>query len=213
MALVTFAVGDTDYINSLNALGVQAEGNETTLAAIEAGSAFSATSTTSLAIGLGNKTFTLAETGRAWAQGSVVRATSTANNANFMQGVVNSYSGTTIIINMNLVGGSGTAASWSLTNAVVAPSDAPTLVSTSQTLVSGGDYAVNTAGITLTLPASPSAGDYVAIKDATGNAEAATFIVARNGSNIASSATDLIFDKNFAEIVMIYVNGTIGWSV
>lgn len=213
MALVTFAVGDTDYVNSLNALGLQAEGNETTLAAIEAGSAFSATSTTSLAIGLGNKTFTLAETGRAWAQGSLVRATSTANSANFMQGIVSSYSGTTIIINMNLIGGSGTAASWSLTNAVVAPSEAPTIVSTSQTLVSGGNYAVTTAGVTLTLPASPSAGDRVIIKDVSGNAEAASFTVARNGSKIASSATDLVFNKNFARIAMIYVNGTIGWSV
>ncbi len=79
---------------------------------------------------------------------------------------------------------------------------------------SNRDYVVATAGgITITLPASPSAGDAVVIKDGTGAAETTNFTVARNGSNIASSATDLTFDKNFAEIVMTYINGTIGWSV
>ena len=61
--------------------------------------------------------------------------------------------------------------------------------------------------------ASPSAGDTVTIKDGTGAAATTTFTVARNGSKIASSATDLVFDKNFAEITMSYVNATIGWSV
>ena len=79
---------------------------------------------------------------------------------------------------------------------------------------SNRDYVVVTAGsITITLPSSPSAGDAVVIKDGTGAAETTNFTVARNGSNIASSASDLTFDKNFAEIVMTYINGTIGWSV
>jgi len=79
---------------------------------------------------------------------------------------------------------------------------------------SNRDYVVATAGgITITLPASPSAGDTVTIKDGTGDAATTTFTVARNGENIASSATDLTFDKNFAEIVMTYVDATIGWTV
>tara|TARA_R110002074_G_scaffold153143_1_gene307924 strand:+ start:704 stop:1690 length:987 start_codon:yes stop_codon:yes gene_type:complete len=77
-----------------------------------------------------------------------------------------------------------------------------------------GEFVTVTAGsITITLPASPSAGSTVTIKDGTGAAATTTFTVARNGSNIASSATDLIFDKNFAEITMSYINSTIGWSV
>jgi hypothetical protein len=77
-----------------------------------------------------------------------------------------------------------------------------------------GDFVVATAGsITITLPASPSAGNSVTIKDGTGAAATTTFTVARNGENIASSATDLTFDKNFAEITMTYINSTIGWSV
>ena len=79
---------------------------------------------------------------------------------------------------------------------------------------SNRDYIVVTAGsITITLPSSPSAGDVVVIKDGTGAAETTSFTVGRNSSNIASSASDLTFDKNFAEIVMTYINGTIGWSV
>ena len=77
-----------------------------------------------------------------------------------------------------------------------------------------GEFVTATAGsITITLPASPSAGDTVTIKDGTGAAATTTFTVGRNGSNIASSATDLVFDKNFAEITMTYIDGTIGWSV
>ena len=79
---------------------------------------------------------------------------------------------------------------------------------------SNRDYVVATAGgITITLPASPSAGDTVVVKDGTGAAATTSFTVARNGVNIASSATDLTFDKNFAEIVMTYVDATIGWTV
>ena len=79
---------------------------------------------------------------------------------------------------------------------------------------SNRDYVVATAGgITITLPASPSAGDTVVVKDGTGAAATTSFTVGRNGENIASSATDLTFDKNFAEIVMTYVDATIGWTV
>ena len=89
----------------------------------------------------------------------------------------------------------------------------PILKGTSYT-AAVGEFVTATAGsITITLPASPSAGNTVTIKDGTGAAATTTFTVARNGSNIASSATDLIFDKNFAEITMSYINSTIGWSV
>jgi hypothetical protein len=77
-----------------------------------------------------------------------------------------------------------------------------------------GEFVTATAGgITITLPASPSAGDTVTIKDGTGAAATTTFTVARNGENIASDASDLVFDKNFAEITMSYIDATIGWSV
>jgi len=90
----------------------------------------------------------------------------------------------------------------------------PTLTGVSMPTITSGQFIVATAGsITLTLPSSPSAGDFVIVKDGTGAAATTSFTVARNGSNIASSATDLTFDKNFAEITMTYINGSIGWSV
>jgi hypothetical protein len=90
----------------------------------------------------------------------------------------------------------------------------PTLTGVSMPTITSGQFIVATAGsITLTLPAGPSAGDFVIVKDGTGAAATTSFSVARNGSNIASSATDLTFDKNFAEITMTYINGSIGWSV
>ena len=90
----------------------------------------------------------------------------------------------------------------------------PTLTGVSMPTITSGQFIVATAGsITLTLPAGPSAGDFVIVKDGTGAAATTSFAGARNGSNIASSATDLTFDKNFAEITMTYINGSIGWSV
>jgi hypothetical protein len=89
----------------------------------------------------------------------------------------------------------------------------PILKGTSYTAVVGEFIVASAGGITITLPATPSAGDTVTVKDGTGAAATTTFTVARNGSNIASSATDLVFDKNFAEITMSYIDGTIGWSV
>lgn len=89
----------------------------------------------------------------------------------------------------------------------------PILKGTSYTANVGEFIVASAGGITITLPATPSAGDTVTVKDGTGAAATSTFTVARNGSNIAASATDLIFDKNYAEITMTYIDGTIGWSV
>ena len=89
----------------------------------------------------------------------------------------------------------------------------PILKGTSYTANVGEFIVASAGGITITLPATPSAGDTVTVKDGTGDAAATTFTVGRNGSNIAASATDLIFDKNYAEITMTYIDGTIGWSV
>ena len=89
----------------------------------------------------------------------------------------------------------------------------PVLKSANYTALPGEFIIASAGGITITLPATPTPGDSVTIKDGTGAAAGTPFTVGRNGSNIASSATDLTFDKNFAEITMTYIDGTIGWSV
>ena len=88
----------------------------------------------------------------------------------------------------------------------------PLLKGTGYSAVNRDFIVVTTGGITITLPAGPSAGDAITIK-AGYTASSSSFTVARNGSNIASSGTDLTFDKDFAQITMTYIDGTIGWSV
>lgn len=88
----------------------------------------------------------------------------------------------------------------------------PLLKGTGYSAVNRDFIVVTTGGITITLPAGPSAGDAITIK-AGYTASSSNFTVARNGSNIASSGTDLTFDKDFAQITMTYIDGTIGWSV
>lgn len=79
------------------------------------GAGYGGTSTTSLAIGTGSKAFTTAA-GKAWVAGSRVRAASNADpDGDWMEGVVSSYSGTTLTVLMDLVAGSGTHTDWNLT--------------------------------------------------------------------------------------------------
>jgi len=83
------------------------------------------------------------------------------------------------------------------------------------TAVSGNGYFVNTtsAAITLTLPATPSAGDIVALKDYAGTSATNAITIARNGSNIRGDTNDFTLEKNNAGATFIYVDGTEGWQV
>jgi hypothetical protein len=75
------------------------------------------TSTTSRAIGLGSKVFTITA-GSKFATGQRVRATNTVNSARFMEGIV-TVSGTTLTMACDTIGSSGTYASWSFSIAGV----------------------------------------------------------------------------------------------
>lgn len=70
--------------------------------------------TNSVAItGSGTVTLTLNETGRAFVAGvTTVKAVDGSNTANFVQGTVQAYSGTTLVIAVSSSGGSGTPANW-----------------------------------------------------------------------------------------------------
>ncbi|MGY3117914.1 hypothetical protein ACVWXQ_001851 [Bradyrhizobium sp. S3.14.4] len=74
------------------------------------GAGYGGTSTTSLAIATGSKVFTT-QAGLAYQTGARVRASSAANPSNWMEGVA-TYSGTTLTINVDKIGGSGTLADW-----------------------------------------------------------------------------------------------------
>lgn len=76
------------------------------------GAGYGGTSATSLLIANStNKVFTT-QAGLAYQVGNYVRASSQANGANFMEGLVSAYSGTSLTIAVSKIGGSGTYADW-----------------------------------------------------------------------------------------------------
>jgi hypothetical protein len=82
------------------------------------------------------------------------------------------------------------------------------------TAVSGNGYFVNTTSgaITVTMPASPSAGDIVGIKDYAGTFATNNVTVARNGSNFDGIATDATLSIGQLSVFFVYVDGTQGWK-
>ena len=81
------------------------------------------------------------------------------------------------------------------------------------TAVAGEGYFCNTtsAAFTVTLPASPSAGDLVGIKDYANTADTNNITIGRNGSNIEGVANDFIINIEGGSITLIYVDATKGW--
>jgi len=71
------------------------------------------TSATSLSISAGSKVFTLSTLSSAFATGARVRASSTANPNNYMEGIV-TISGTTMTMTCDSFGGSSFFASWNI---------------------------------------------------------------------------------------------------
>ena len=85
------------------------------------------------------------------------------------------------------------------------------VISTNTTAVSSNTYAL-TASLTLTLPLTPAAGDWIEVINASG---VTTCVVGRNGSNIMSLAQDLTIDASdaTAAFVLTYTNSTVGWAI
>lgn len=81
------------------------------------------------------------------------------------------------------------------------------------TAVSGNGYFVNTTsgGISVTLPASPSAGDIVAISDYAGTADTNRITILRNSSKIEGAANDTSIAKERQTTTFVYIDSTQGW--
>ena len=77
----------------------------------------------------------------------------------------------------------------------------------------GKGYFVNTTSgaVTVTLPASPSGGDIVSIKDYAGTFDNNSVTVGRNGSKIAGLCVDATLNTEGDSITLVYVDGTQGW--
>jgi hypothetical protein len=89
-----------------------------------------------------------------------------------------------------------------------------TIVTASRLAVTKDRYfVVPVSGLIITLPASPNTGDEVSIVDAAGTAATTNFTIARNGSLIQGSASDLVFNVNSKSIRLVYSNSTYGWRL
>jgi hypothetical protein len=114
------------------------------------GAGYTATSTTSLTMALGLATFTT-QAGLAYTPGARVRASSVADSTVYLEGVVTSYSGTTLVIAADVATSSTVVASWNINIAGTPASSAAVTPAVRQT-VSGGP--VTAAGLPNFLPAT-----------------------------------------------------------
>ena len=76
------------------------------------------------------------------------------------------------------------------------------------TAVAGNGYFVDTTSgaITVTLPASASLGDQIAIKDYAGTFASNNLTIGRNGHNIQGVANDSLISTNRASLLLVYVD-------
>ena len=84
------------------------------------------------------------------------------------------------------------------------------------TAASGEGYFCDTnssGAFTVTLPASPSAGDIVAVADYANTFDTANLTLGRNSSNIEGAASDLALNVEGCSITVVYADATKGWIV
>lgn len=77
------------------------------------------------------------------------------------------------------------------------------------TAVKSNVYGVDTNGLSITLPATPNAGDWVTFVATQAAVVSATFL--RNGSNIGGAAADYAFSAGNWEVTFTWLNSTQGW--
>lgn len=97
-----------------------------------------------------------------------------------------------------------------LGTALTSAYDTVTASATGATVTNRTVYCVTADSQTITLPASPTAGNEVVIIN--GGAFTAT-VVGRNGSNIMGLAEDLTLDREYGAMTFIYIDTSNGWRV
>jgi hypothetical protein len=83
------------------------------------------------------------------------------------------------------------------------------------TAVAGNIYPCNTtsAAFTVTLPASPTAGNQIQIIDYAGTFATNNVTLGRNGSNITGVADNYLLKTNRLAVILTYIDATQGWVV
>ena len=106
-----------------------------------------------------------------------------------------------------LTGVAGVTATQTLTNKTIVEN--VSVISTNTNAVASGVY-VLTADLTLTLPGSPSTGNWVRVSNLSA---VLTCIIARNGNNIMALGEDLTVDIANAGFTLEYSGATQGWVI
>jgi len=83
------------------------------------------------------------------------------------------------------------------------------------TAVTGTGYFCNTTsgGFTVTLPASPSAGDVVGVSDYAKTWDTGNLTLGRNSEKIGGDADDAVMSTEGLAVTLVYVDSTKGWIV
>lgn len=164
------------------------------------GTDFTGTSSTSVTIGTGSKSFT-ASTGRNWQIGQSVRVASTASPSNYMDGQVTAYTSGTgaLTVNVTTIGGTGTFAAWTIS---------PTVASGSVTLT--GTETLTNKTLTTPILSSTAAGTtagqigYSGGAVTFGDGSATRTVATLNGSQTLTNKT---LDTAAASANVIKING------
>jgi len=187
------------------------------LGAISAGG-FYTTSSSSNAISVAgtNLTFTTAESGKAFTEGTPLRIARTSDPANYyMDAIVTSYSSTTLMVTVTDAVGSGTFSAWSISVAGGPSITSSTIVrrtlTTNDTVVqadNGGLIDCTSGSFTVTLLAAATAGNGFNVRIL--NSGAGTIVVDGDGAETINGAAN----KSLAQYQCIHLvcNGT-GWII
>lgn len=152
------------------------------------GSGPTATSTTSLAIGTGSKTFTT-QANRSLLVGDRIRAKSAANPTHWMEGYITSYSGTSLIVDMDLVGDSGTHTDWNI-SLTGEPGDVTVELTALADAAAASASAAATSETNAETAATNAASSASAASTAATNAANSATAASTSASNASTSATN-----------------------
>lgn len=192
-----------------------------------------ATSTTSVLIGTGSKSLTV-QTGKAFVVGQpVMIARTSAPGTTWMAGNVTSYTSGTgaLVVDVVWTRGSGTFTDWTVSLAAPANpaavnkagdtitgdlvvqglldyDDTVVPTGTNTTAVKSRTYVLTAGSVALSMPAAPSAGDWVRVVNRSG---AATCVIARNGQNIMGLNEDMTISDLNAGFRLVFADATRGW--
>ena len=106
-------------------------------------------SITSTLIGTGSKTFTVSipATSSAFTVGTRVRFAYTTTPSNFMEGVITSFATTSMVVNVDTTGGSGTFATWAISVAGIQGNSGLTVATTGISGGASGSILYDNAGV------------------------------------------------------------------